>query len=185
VLHGGHESVAFDFELEHEVALLARLLERADVVIEASRPRALQQLGIDARALVTRGPRVWLSITGYGRADERANAVAFGDDAAAAGGLVAWSDDGRPRFVADAVADPLTGIASACAVVDALQRGGRWMLDASLARVAAWVAGEDRGSEWVAGDDGEAEPPRARTPAERAPSLGEHTQSIVDEFGLA
>ena len=84
---------------------------RADVVLEASRPRALAQFGIDAEALTTgtpdgRGPQAWVSITGYGRTGDEANRVAFGDDAAAAGGLVSWTD-GEPLFCADAVADPL------------------------------------------------------------------------------
>lgn len=85
------------------------------------------------------GPRVWVSITGHGReaAPER---VGFGDDAAVAGGLVV--DDGEgPCFVADAIADPLTGVAAAVAVARCLAEGGRWLVDASLAGVAASVAG--------------------------------------------
>lgn len=112
---------------------VADLLRRADVVVEASRPRALRRHGIRAEDL---RPRVWLSITGHGRAVDR---VAFGDDAAVAGGLVAYNDAG-PVFLADAVADPLTGVASAAAVLAALETGGRWVIDAAMARVAAFVA---------------------------------------------
>ena len=86
------------------------------------------------------GPQVWVSITGYGRTGEGANRVAFGDDAAAAGGLVVWTDDG-PLFCADAVADPLTGLTAASACVDALRAGGRWLLDVSMAAVSADLAG--------------------------------------------
>jgi hypothetical protein len=121
---------------------LRELLMRCDVVVEASRRRALRQLGICPEKI---SPRVWLSITGYGR---ESNRVAFGDDAAVAGGLVACDDEG-PCFVADAVADPLTGVASAAAVVAALERGGRWLLDASMADVAAFVAGADAGRRWM------------------------------------
>ena len=115
-------------------AELADLLARADVVVEASRPRALRQAGIVAEEMA---PKVWLSITGYGRDVDR---VAFGDDAAVAGGLVVHDDDG-PLFLADAVADPLTGIAAAVAVEAALASEGRWLLDAAMAGVAAHVAG--------------------------------------------
>lgn len=109
----------------------------ADVVIEASRPRALRQLGVDATELLRRGrPRVWISITGHGREHDR---IAFGDDAAVAGGLVAW-EDGEPRFCADAVADPATGLTAAAACLEALSVGGRWLLDVALARVAAGLA---------------------------------------------
>jgi hypothetical protein len=40
----------------------------------------------------------------------------------------------------DAIADPLTGMAGAVAVLDALRRGGRWLIDCNLAGVAAYVA---------------------------------------------
>jgi hypothetical protein len=136
-LHAGKELRTIDFGGPE----LAELVATADVIVEASRPRALRQLGILAEEV---RPPVWLSITGHGRASNR---VAFGDDAAVAGGLVAWDEVG-PCFAVDAVADPLTGVASAAAVLHALSAGGRWMIDASMAAVAAWVAGEDRGRPW-------------------------------------
>src|SRR5439155_480481 len=71
------------------------------------------------------GPRVWLSITGYGQEDAR---VAFGDDAAVGGGLVV-EDAAGPCFCADAVADPLTGLFAADACLAALADGGRVRLD--------------------------------------------------------
>lgn len=113
---------------------LADLLAGADVVVEGSRPRALRQAGIVAGEVPA---KVWVSITGYGRAVDR---VAFGDDAAAAGGLVGHDASGEPLFLGDAIADPLTGIAAAAAVVDALASDGRWLLDAAMAGVAAYVA---------------------------------------------
>ena len=131
-MNAGKRSLLTDLRSEELRALLAD----ADVVVEASRPRALCQAGILAEEV---RPRVWLSITGYGRAVDR---VAFGDDAAVAGGLVAW-DDAGPVFLADAVADPLTGVATAVAVAEALARGGRWMIEAPMAAVAAHVAGGD------------------------------------------
>ncbi len=113
----------------------------ADVVITGSRPRALEQLGLALDDRVGRGrPRVWLSITGYGRSGPSGQRVAFGDDAAVAGGLVARDDLG-PCFCADAIADPLCGLASAVAVLDALEAGGTWVLDASMADIAGGLAG--------------------------------------------
>jgi hypothetical protein len=139
-----HESVVVDLRSHTGRTDLHRLLADADMVIEGSRPRALRQLGLDVETLGTEGPAVWISITGYGRTGDGAGRVAFGDDAAVAGGLVAWDDD-RPCFVADAVADPLSGIAAAAAAVDAVQqRDERVLLDVPMAGVAAWVAGESR-----------------------------------------
>lgn len=138
LLNGRKRNVTLDLPGEEE--RLAELLATADVVIEASRPRALEQMGIAAHDVQSTGrPCVWASITGYGRRAPERDWVAFGDDAAVAGGLVAWDDDG-PVFCADAVADPTTGLVAAAAVVDALMRGGSWMLDVSLVGVAAHLA---------------------------------------------
>ena len=104
-MNAGKRSVALDLTTSEGTRILARLLATADVVIEASRPRALQQLGLDADRLTSTGPQVWVSITGHGRAEPGAGWVGFGDDAAVAGGLVAC-DAAGPIFCADAVADP-------------------------------------------------------------------------------
>jgi hypothetical protein len=134
-LNGGKEQVAVEFI----AARLVPLLMQADVVVEGSRPRALEQLGIDAAAVAREGPRVWVSITGHGRGEPQRNWVGFGDDTAVAGGLVDWCG-GEPHFRGDAIADPLTGIAAAGAVLELLERGGRWLVDCNLAGVAAHVA---------------------------------------------
>jgi len=132
-LHHGKEFVTIDFTRDAVQALI----DRADVVVEGSRPRALEQLGI-----TTDGPAVWLSITGHGRDEPQRNWVGFGDDAAVAGGLVARTDAGTPCFLGDAIADPLAGMTGAIAVRDALHTGGRWLIDCNLAGVAAYVASD-------------------------------------------
>lgn len=139
VLHAGAEFVTLDWSTDGGRDRLRDILQSADVVIEGSRPRALEQLGIDARSVVRHGPQVWVSITGHGRDGANAMRVGFGDDATAAGGLVDWID-GIPHFVGDAVADPLAGLTATVAVVEALDAGGRWLLDVGLSRVAASVA---------------------------------------------
>lgn len=139
-LNEGKDHLSIDLGSPAGGAQLHLLLRGADVVVEGSRPRALQQLGIDAEALVRDGgPRVWVSITGHGRTGPPADWIGFGDDAAVAGGLVV-EDDAGPCFVADAVADPLAGLAAAAAAQRALAAGGGWLLDVALSRVAAWVA---------------------------------------------
>lgn len=137
-LHAGHEVVALDLAAHHGRQSLRALIEQADVVLESSRPRALAQLGIDAERWVAGRPgRVWTSVTGYGRGSNR---VAFGDDAAVGGGLVARDPSGGPVFCADAVADPLGGLFAATATLDSLSTGGGHLLDVSLRDAAAQVA---------------------------------------------
>jgi hypothetical protein len=140
-LHGRCESVALDFATPEGRTVLRDLLECADLVIEGSRPRALEQLGAHAADIVARGPQIWLSITGHGRGVHQRDRVGFGDDAAAAGGLV-FRSLGEPAFVADAVADPLAGLTAAAAAAQLADAGGRWVVDVALSRAAHAVAGD-------------------------------------------
>lgn len=125
-LNSNKEIVTFDW---HDTAALRALIDDADVVIESSRPRALEQRGIFAAEM---GKHVWVSITGHGRA---ANRVSFGDDAAVAGGLVRYKD-GKPHFKGDAIADPLTGQAAYEAITQSLREPHAVLLDIAMAGVA-------------------------------------------------
>jgi crotonobetainyl-CoA:carnitine CoA-transferase CaiB-like acyl-CoA transferase len=192
LLHAGQHSVALDFRTADGRSDLRRLIGAADVVVEGSRPRALEQLGIDAETVLAEadrvgvGPQAWISITGYGRAAPGRDRVAFGDDAAAAGGLVVWDDVG-PCFCADAVADPCTGIVAAAAALKALAAGGRWLLDISMRDVAAHLATPQSvlgGAAPRADERFVAAPPRARRVVARGPCLGEHTEAVFAELGL-
>jgi hypothetical protein len=129
LLNAGHESLVVDPATDRE--LLAELVGSADIVIEASRPRALAGWGLVASEAARAGT-VWLSITAYGRS--QGDRIGFGDDVAAGAGLVDLID-GRPAFVCDAVADPLTGLAAAVAVLRAW--GSGQVIDLAMASVAA------------------------------------------------
>ena len=129
------------------------------------------------------GPAVWVSITGHGRTGADRDRVAFGDDAAVAGGLVVHDDRG-PCFCADAVADPLAGLVAAAACLDAYldtrTSPDRWLLDVSMSRVAGHFAGPG-----LAAPTGTVaarpEPPRPTVPG---PRLGEHTAAVRSDLGL-
>lgn len=137
-LNGAKAERSVDLSSSAGRSALAALVRGADVVVESARPRALEQLGIVAAAELARpdGPQVWVSITGHGRGSSR---VAFGDDAAVAGGLVEHTDQG-PGFFGDAIADPLTGLAAAATALEVLAAGRRALVDAALAGVAASAA---------------------------------------------
>ncbi|MBU6330313.1 MAG: CoA transferase [Acidobacteria bacterium] len=141
-LHQGKTMVSVPFHCGSEP--LRSLLASADVVIEGSRPRALERLGIDPAAVVAARPgAVWVSITAYGRTGPWRNRVGFGDDTAAAAGLLDRSGEGASAafgFVGDAIADPLTGAVAAALVVDAVAAGGGLLLDVALREVARTAA---------------------------------------------
>lgn len=141
-LHHGHRFLGVPLGSANGEQAIASLLEEADVVIESSRPRALAQLGVTpAKFLRSRPGRTWVSITGYGRTGRRANWVAFGDDAAVAGGVTGTAADGTPVFCADAVADPVTGALAAFGALASILAGGGRLVSVPMAAAARWSAG--------------------------------------------
>jgi hypothetical protein len=176
LLHAGHESAALDLQDR----LLPALLSAADVVIEASRPRALRQAGLHAEEYVARGT-IWVSITAYGRDAENAMRVGFGDDVAAGAGLVAW-EDGVPCPAGDALADPLSGVAAAAAATAALRQPSGALLDVSMHDLAAAARQEPAPGASPAGDHTTAAHPNARLSSSSAPALGTHTRNLRTEF---
>lgn len=193
LLHAGHRSVALDLRSPGGIAQLRELLGVADVVVEGSRPRALQQLGIYPEQLLARRTGlVWVSVTAHGRVGSDGLRTGFGDDVAAAGGLVAWTH--RPLFCADAAADPATGLHAAVAVTACLLAGGSWLVDVPLRDVAAHLAGPDPGRPALAAERGAdawtfstnsgpmtVSAPRARPTTGTARAMGADTDQVLAE----
>jgi crotonobetainyl-CoA:carnitine CoA-transferase CaiB-like acyl-CoA transferase len=207
LLNGGKESVALDFTAARDRAALARLVARADIVVESARPRALAQLGIDAAALVASRPGLtWVAVTGYGRTGPGADWIAFGDDASAAAGLAvatgraAGETDGAPLCCADAIADPLTGMHAAVAALASWRHGGGALLTLALRDVTAHAftvgpptspatvhatTASTAAPAWEVRVGGERQtvlPPRARLPRMTARALGADTDAVLREL---
>lgn len=136
-MNRGKLSYAIEFD-DHKA--MKRLLAAADVVIEGSRPAALIRRGLGPGDITPRAGRIWLRINGYGSTADAMDRVAFGDDAAVAGGLVE-TGPGGPVFVGDAIADPLTGLHAATAVAESMSRGGGELIEMSMSATAAGYAG--------------------------------------------
>ncbi|MFJ8019377.1 CoA transferase [Streptomyces sp. NPDC096311] len=198
LLHAGQQSVCLDPEEAGGRAALAALVTAADIVVEASRPRALARFGLDAREAVDAGT-TWISITAAGRESDQ---VGFGDDVAAGAGLVAYEADGSPLFCGDALADPLTGLTAAVLALTAPENERGVLYDLAMSDVVAGALGpvfpEDTalppstvarrsGSGWEV-ETGRGTvtvaPPRHRTPVGEAPAMGEHTRSVLRGIGF-
>lgn len=192
LLHAGHESVSVSPEKAADRHFLSALVERADIVIEASRPRALARFGIDARASAGRGT-AWISITARGRSVDR---IGFGDDVAACAGLLAHDSSGLPVFAGDALADPLTGLTAAVHALST-QAAGKItdlpMYDVVRATLCGTL-GTDvpvfrRTAGWAARLEGCDFPVEAPTTVPRpgprgpAPQRGQHNDSIEQWLG--
>lgn len=200
LLNAGKRCVAIDPTTPAGRGQLLALLRQADIVIEASRPRALRQLGIDAEALLQDNPRLsWLSITGYGREEPEGQWVAFGDDAGVAAGLssLMFESSGRRMFCGDAIADPLTGLHAALAAWSSWLGGGGRLLSVALAEVVAHCLQFElpqtaalcgaRAEEWrqqilIAGEP--VAPPQARRAVAPAAALGADTVAVLGELGI-
>lgn len=146
-LNHGKDEVALDLRSGAGRAQCIQLLRDADIVIEAARPRALLQLGIDADELVReQASLTWVTITAHGITGDAANWVGFGDDTAVAGGLSRelLRATGKIGFVGDAIGDPLTGIAAAELVLRKAKQGsgGRHVL--SMSALVAEAIGYER-----------------------------------------
>jgi len=197
LLSCGKESVSLDLTSTRGTQQLESLLSHADIVMEASRPRALAQMGIDAAALVKSTPgRVWVSITGYGRREPESHWVAWGDDAAVAAGALGGTLD-APLFCGDALADPLTGLHAAVAALAFWQGGESVLLDLSLREVTAYaldfaphtpkgsVFRQENG--WymtVEGHTAAVVNPEQRNAQKPAATLGAQTRSVLEEFDI-
>lgn len=141
-MNSGKRLVSLNFSSAEGRDELHRLLARADIVIEGSRPRALRQLGIHAEEFIEENPGLtWISLTGYGRGEPQENWIAYGDDAAIAAGLshVQYLASGRQMIVGDAIADPLTGLHAALAAWTSWQNGGGRLVSLALHEVVAQV----------------------------------------------
>jgi hypothetical protein len=198
LLNAGKASVALDFGDDSGRRKLRGLLERANIVVESARPRALAQLGVDAESMVKSLPGLtWVSLTGYGRREPGAGWVAFGDDAGVAAGLATatGASGGPPLFCGDAIADPLTGLHAALAALACWRGGGGYLLDLALSDVVAHcltfgpsptpatVQRAGAGWEVVAGPErAPVSPPRARPLRGPARPLGADSERVLAEL---
>lgn len=182
LMNAGKESVALDLTSTEGREQLRALLSQADIVLEAARPRGLEQMGIMAADCIRARPGMsWLSITGYGRREPMRDWIAYGDDAGVAAGL-SWLMGGKhqdPVFCGDAIADPLTGLHAALLALASWQNGGGQLLDISLFDVVAYCTGAGISP---AIDNLTAMPPQARTVTAQAAPLGQDTPRIVQQL---
>lgn len=181
LLNAGKRSVALDFTEPGDRARLGALMDRADLVVEASRPRALEQLGLHPDTWIDRhAGGSWIAITAYGRTGPWRQWSGFGDDTAVAGGLTAYAGgrSGDPLFCGDAFGDPATGLHAAVVALAALVGSGGFF-DVALREVVNHLLAEGDGDAPIGGDRIAVAPPRARAPRGVAPALGQDNARLA------
>jgi glutaryl-CoA transferase len=119
-------SIRLDLHTNGGRAVLRRLVERADVLVENFRVGALAGLGLDDRSLEGMNPRLLhLAISGYGAQGPDAERPGYDFVLQAEAGLMSitgFPDEqgGRPTKVGVAIADVVTGLHGAVAILAGL-----------------------------------------------------------------
>lgn len=141
-LNQGKESIALDLKAAGDVALLGRMIARADVVVQNLAPGAMDRMGLGAAVLRKRHPGlIACDISGYGAGAE--GMKAYDMLVQAESGLIGISGGpGAPGRIGVSVCDIGAGMAAHAAILEALiARGATGQgrhVEVSLFDVAAW-----------------------------------------------
>ncbi len=123
------ESIVLDLKADDDKDVLARLVARADVLMENFRTGVLDRLGFPVARLHELNPRlVILSITGFGHDGPEASRAGYDQIAQGEGGLMSITGTELPTKVGVPIADLIAGMNGAYGVLAALherERTGR------------------------------------------------------------
>ena len=130
----GKESIALDLKIPADLAILHRLLRKADVLVENFRPGTMARLGLGWDALKERYPRlIYAATSGFGQTGPYAERPAYDVIAQAMSGMMSLTghEGGPPTRVGSSIADMGAGMFTTIGVVAAIHdrtRTGKGML---------------------------------------------------------
>jgi crotonobetainyl-CoA:carnitine CoA-transferase CaiB-like acyl-CoA transferase len=120
------ESLVLDLKTAEDCDVLARLVARADVLMENFRVGVLDRLGFPVSRLHELNPGlVVLSITGFGHDGPEASRAGYDQIAQGEGGLMSITGTSQPTKVGVPIADLIAGMNGAFGVVAALHERTR------------------------------------------------------------
>jgi crotonobetainyl-CoA:carnitine CoA-transferase CaiB-like acyl-CoA transferase len=125
----GKKSAAIDFSRPEGAALVGKLAQSADVLVENFRAGGLEKFGLDAGTLRAANPRlIYASITGFGQDGPYADRAGYDFIIQGMGGMMSVTGlpdgepGGGPMRAGVAIADLFTGLYTCVAVLAALHR---------------------------------------------------------------
>jgi formyl-CoA transferase len=128
----GKKSAAIDFGRPDGAALVRKLAEQSDVVIENFKVGGLEKFGLDAKSLRCANPQlIYASITGFGQDGPYADRAGYDYIIQGMGGLMSITGlpdgvpGGGPMRVGVAVVDLFTGLYTCVAILAALYQRER------------------------------------------------------------
>ena len=141
-LNTGKKSVVLDLKRPEAVAIVKRLVETADVVVENFRPGVMQRFGLDYPALKAVKPElIFCAISGYGQTGPSAGLPAYAPVIHASSGydlahLAYQGVERRPDYCGIYIADVVTGTYAFGAILTALYQrehtGEGQLIDVSM-----------------------------------------------------
>jgi len=140
ILNRNKRGIAVDLKTEAGRAVLLRILENADVMIENYRPGTMERMGLGYDVLHALNPRlIYCSISGFGRTGPYAGHGGFDLIAQAMSGLMSITGEGPgrpPTKVGSPVTDITAGLLACAGILAALYHrassGHGQMVDTSL-----------------------------------------------------
>lgn len=127
--NAGKKSVTLNLKHEKGKALLKRLVEEADVLVENYRPGVMDRLGLGYDALKAENPRlIYAAISGFGQDGPWRDRPAYDQIVQGASGVMSITGDAEsaPLRVGYPLADTVGGLTAAmaiCAALNARERG--------------------------------------------------------------
>ena len=131
----GKRNIVLDLKDADDLALLLRLVDEADVLIENFRPGTLERLGLGPDVLHARRPELVITrVTGFGQDGPYANRPGFASIAESMSGfaVINGEADGGPLLPPIALTDEVTGLVAAFATMVALHSGVGQVVDVNL-----------------------------------------------------
>lgn len=116
-------SVAIDIASEEGQAVIHKLIEQSDILIENFKAGGLRKYGLDYESLKQKYPHlIYCSITGFGQTGPLASEPGYDFLAQAMGGLMAVTGEpeGEPMKAGVALSDVMTGLHAAIGILAAL-----------------------------------------------------------------
>ena len=122
-LNRGKKSLGVDLKTPRGREICLRLASTADVFVHSIRPKALERLKLEYADLAAANPSVvYCNLLGFGKGGRYYGRPAYDDTVQALCGLAMLQSEyaGQPGYVSSAVADKITGLHAAMAIVSAL-----------------------------------------------------------------
>lgn len=132
------KSLCVDISKPEGQAIIHRLLEQSDVLVENFKVGSLKKYGLDYDSVSEKYPNlVYCSITGFGREGPLAGEPGYDFIAQAMGGLMTATGeiDGAPMKAGVAVTDVMSGLYAVIGILAALQSGKGQHIDVALLNV--------------------------------------------------